>query len=290
MDTPALSIVCPLYNEAAVLEELIRRLTRSAERTGLSFELVLVDDASTDESPARFAALAADFAFRVIRLARRRGQFGATQAGLEAALGPWVAVLDGDLQDPPELLPALLAAQHEMPSDTGLVLAVKRSRKDSLPFRAALALHHALLALFAKSRLPLGAGSFCLMRRELAKQIAAAPLTNTNLCALWALLDVPFITVDYEKAARYDAHSRVGALGLLAESLWSLWVAGALAPILASLAAAGFGAGLCWQLASGAATIPDGVLALFAGASGLALLAFFLMRRRRRLARALKNP
>ena len=242
MSAPALSIVAPVFNEAPILPELVARCVRAGERTGRPFEVVLADDASTDDTPAVLAGFAADPRVRPCRLPANAGQFGATQAGLRAARGEWVVVLDGDLQDPPEEIPGLVAALASAPPAVLAVLAIKSRRDDPRLFMLAQFVFHRLQHLLSRVALPLGAGSYCVMRRAVVERIAAAGLRRANLAPVIAVtvrgLHGALATVTYEKAARYDGSGRVGWRGLLAEALESLALTGAL-PRLLGLAAAG---------------------------------------------------
>src|SRR5438270_11166234 len=102
---PELSVVVPLYNEQENLPELHRRLTRSLGEAGLDYELVFVNDGSRDATPALLDELAAQGPrLRVLHLSRNFGHQAAISAGLDAARGQGVVLMDGDLQDPPEVL------------------------------------------------------------------------------------------------------------------------------------------------------------------------------------------
>jgi len=220
-----LSVVAPVYNEARVLPELAARCAAAALKADPTAEVLLVDDASTDDTPAVSAALSAPV--RVLRLAKNRRQFGATQAGLAAAQGALVVVLDGDLQDPPEHLTALVARLRAEP-DLDVVFATKRSRDDPWWFLLGRAAYAALLALPGARAVPPGAGAFCVMRQRVAQTVAALDLPDANLAPVLIALGVRYGTVDYAKAARYDGVSRVGPLGLIAEAVPSLALTGAL--------------------------------------------------------------
>ncbi|MEO8601953.1 MAG: DegT/DnrJ/EryC1/StrS family aminotransferase [bacterium] len=243
---PQVSIVAPVYNEARVLPELAARGLHAAARRGVSVELVLADDASTDASAAVLADLARDTRVRPCRLARNGGQFRATQAGLRAARGDWVVVLDGDLQDPPEHIAELIAALAAAPPQVLAVLAVKSQRHDPRLFMAGLFVFHRLQHALGRVRVPHGAGTYCIMRRSIAERIARAGLRRANLAAVLAVAvrqaGGELSTISYEKAARYDGSGRVGWRGLIGEGLESMAVTGAL-PRLLGLNAAGFGAG-----------------------------------------------
>ena len=127
MSAVRLSVVVPVYNEAGVLKELVERCSLAArDAVGASFELLVVDDASDDRTPEVLRELS-NPRLRVVRLEQNSGQYGATRAGLKAAAGEWVVVLDGDLQDPPELIPKLFDAARE----SDCVFAIKTARAET---------------------------------------------------------------------------------------------------------------------------------------------------------------
>jgi len=110
-DRPRISVVAPLHNEAATVDELVARLVAVLGARGESFEIVLVDDGSTDDTAARLRALCASTpALRMFRLSRSFGQAAALCCGIFASRGDVVVTMDGDLQNPPEEIPRLLDA------------------------------------------------------------------------------------------------------------------------------------------------------------------------------------
>lgn len=235
MNAVRLSVVVPVYNESAVLKELVERCQQAARSaSGGSFELVLVDDASDDRTPEVLRELSGP-RLRVLRLEQNSGQYRATRAGLRAASGEWVAVLDGDLQDPPELIPKLFEAARE----SDCVFAVKTSRTETGFLRLGHSGFHLVQSLLGGASPPRGAGSFCLMNREIAAGVAAVDLKNANLAAVAARVlkrrSARFSVVEYEKSRRYDDRSRVGGWGLVREALGSFFVSGALGRLLAVL-------------------------------------------------------
>jgi dolichol-phosphate mannosyltransferase len=256
-----------VYNEARILPEFVARCTRAADQCGQPFEVVLVDDASTDGTPALLASLARDARVRALRLASNAGQFRATQAGLREARGSWIAVLDADLQDPPETIPRLVEVLATADAAVGAVLAVKSHRDDPPLFMLGQFIFHRLQHALSQVAVPRGAGAYCLMRRAVAERVARAECRRANLAAVVSVAvraaGGRLATVTYEKAARYDGRGRVGWAGLTAEALDSLTITGAL-PRLLGLAAAGLGIA---ALASGDHPIAR---ALLVGAGGAA--------------------
>ncbi|HXK11862.1 MAG TPA: glycosyltransferase family 2 protein [Vicinamibacteria bacterium] len=132
--TPALSVVVPLFDEAENVDELHRQLTAALEPTGLSFELLLVDDGSTDGTRERLLALeAGDPRVRAVILRRNFGQTAAFSAGFDRSRGDVVVTSDGDLQNDPRDIPALVAKL--LAEDLDMVCGWRRERKDPLSKR-----------------------------------------------------------------------------------------------------------------------------------------------------------
>jgi glycosyltransferase involved in cell wall biosynthesis len=131
---PDVSIVVPLYNEVDNVEELHRQLTAALDPLGRTFELVLVDDGSTDGTRERLLALEArDPRVRPVLLRRNFGQTAAFSAGFDRSRGDVVVTSDGDLQNDPADIPALLARLEE--DDLDMVCGWRRERKDPLSKR-----------------------------------------------------------------------------------------------------------------------------------------------------------
>ncbi len=161
---PVLSIVVPLLNEESVIEETYRRLKAQLERLGESYELVFVDDGSTDRSRGILAAKAmTDPAVRIIGLSRNFGHEMATTAGLRYARGQAAIVMDADLQDPPELIEQFLAKWRE---GYQVVYGVRQERKGESPLKKATSfLFYRLMNRIADVPIPADTGDFRLMDR-----------------------------------------------------------------------------------------------------------------------------
>lgn len=227
-----LSVVAPVHDEVAVVAELATRCLAAARQRDAEAEVILVDDASTDGT----SDIGLPDGARFVHLPTNRGQLAATQAGLAAARGQVVVVLDGDLQDPPEHLVALVDALEA--DVTPVAFAVKRSRHDGLGFDLARAVYGAVQSVPGARPLPAGAGSFLAMRAPLAWRAAAADAGDANLAALVVGLGGHGPVVPYDKAARYDDTSRVGPAGLVREALGSFVLTGAATALVAWTGAA----------------------------------------------------
>ena len=126
---PDISVVIPIYNEASNLEPLYRELTETLERWGRPYELLVVDDGSTDESFAVLSKLhQADPRLRVIQFRRNFGQTAAFAAGFAAARGALIVTSDGDLQNDPRDIPAMVARISE---GYDIVCGWRKKRKDA---------------------------------------------------------------------------------------------------------------------------------------------------------------
>jgi glycosyltransferase involved in cell wall biosynthesis len=170
-----LSVVIPLYNESGSLGALHTRLTAVIETLPLAgYEVVFIDDGSRDTTFAEVAALCAiDPALRAIRFARNFGKEAAMAAGLRAATGDVVVLMDGDLQHPPELIPDLLARWRD---GAKMVTAVRRSRDTDPWLRRQLSRgFYGLFKRVSEVALAEGGGDFRLFDRAVVRAINSLP-------------------------------------------------------------------------------------------------------------------
>lgn len=166
------SLVIPCFNEDEVLPLLIERVTAAAELWGCRYEIILVDDGSTDRTWDIIAEQHVhDNRWKGIRLARNFGHQIALWTGLQQATGDVVAVIDADLQDPPEILAQFLEKWEE---GHDVVYAVRRNRKEGPPKRLAYYLYYRLLRFFSEIKIPLDSGDFCVMDRQVLDAMLAS--------------------------------------------------------------------------------------------------------------------
>jgi polyisoprenyl-phosphate glycosyltransferase len=206
------SIVVPVYQNAASLPDLMARFRRVAEECPDDlFEFVFVDDGSTDASFEILSGLArADPRVRVLKLSRNFGSSAAILAGLGQTRGDAVAAIAADLQDPPELIPEMLRAWH---GGRRVVLAARRSREDPLPTRLLAGVFYQLFRRFAIRTMPPGGFDFFLVDRQVRNLIVGIEENNAYLMGLilWFGFDPMMIA--------YDRKQREGRYGL---SMWTL--------------------------------------------------------------------
>jgi glycosyltransferase involved in cell wall biosynthesis len=131
--TPFLSLIIPCYNEQENVPTLLQRVEDSLDKIGKPFEVIVVDDGSTDATPKMLDdAMATRPWLRVIRMAKNGGQSAAFEAGFDAARGEILATIDADLQNDPEEIPRLLPLLEEKKVD--MITGWRRDRQDT-PFR-----------------------------------------------------------------------------------------------------------------------------------------------------------
>ena len=195
-----LSAVVPLLDEQENLAHLHRRLSDSLSALGIEFELVLVDDGSTDGTPELLDRLAEDDPrVRPIHLSRNFGHQAAVTAGLEFATGDAVVVLDGDLQDPPEVIGLLLERWRE---GFDVVYAVRTKRKERLWKRLGYFAFYRLLRGISELDIPLDSGDFCLMDRRVLDALNALPERSRFVRGLRTFVGFRQVGVSYERDAR----------------------------------------------------------------------------------------
>lgn len=200
-ETPEISVVIPLFNEAENVRELHQRLTASLSSAGVSYEIILVNDGSKDESPHLVEAITANDPHVVmLDLSRNFGHQVAISAGLELSTGNAVIIMDGDLQDPPEVLPQFIAKWRE---GYEVVYAVRQDRKEHLLKRISYATFYRVLQWIAHIPIPLDSGDFCIMDRRVVDLLIRMPERNRFLRGIRSWLGFRQIGLPYERHARH---------------------------------------------------------------------------------------
>ncbi|HWZ86082.1 MAG TPA: glycosyltransferase family 2 protein [Thermoanaerobaculia bacterium] len=206
MTRDLVSVVVPVYFNAESLPRLAERLRQVAASADWDIEAVFVDDGSGDESWARIAEVARSWpAARGVRLTRNFGSQMAILAGLSEAKGGAAAVLSADLQEPPELLPDMVAAWRR---GATAVLAVRRSRPEGLATRAAAGFYYRTLRRLAFSQMPEGGFDCFLIGRPAVDFLVEAREVHTSLPGLLLWGGFPTALVPYDRVAREDGESR----------------------------------------------------------------------------------
>jgi len=208
-----LSVVIPCHNEADVIETTHKRLVEVLPTTGMDFEIVYIDDGSRDATPTLLERIAArDGRVTVIELSRNFGQQAAMSAGLAAARGDAIVITDADLQDPPEVIPEMVAAWR---AGADVASGRRRRRAGETAFKLVTAsLYHRLFARLMPYPVPVDTGDFRLLDRAVADAVVALPEKRRYLRSL-----VPWAGFRHE-LVWYDRHPR--AAGETKYSPWKL--------------------------------------------------------------------
>lgn len=166
------SIIVPVFNDGASLPTLHLRLTAMLRRLAIPYEILYVDNGSTDQTPEIISSLhREDSAVKGIILSRRFGRQAALCAGLEAATGRSVITIDGNLTDPPEVIPRLIEAWHEGYE----VIFARRRRNKSLLHRAASRVCRRILRQVSEVPIPTDTGELTLMDRRAVEELNSLP-------------------------------------------------------------------------------------------------------------------
>ncbi|MBN9427508.1 MAG: glycosyltransferase family 2 protein [Burkholderiales bacterium] len=214
---PLLSIVAPFYNEEAAVETFCRRVRAAADAVHdlqMEVEIICVNDGSRDATwPMLLAAARADARFRVIDLSRNFGKEAALTAGLQEARGDAVVPIDADLQDPPELIPELVARWRE---GFEVVLARRTARDgDGYWKRLGSRLFYRLHNRLADTPLPDDVGDFRLLDRKVVDALLLLPERRRFLKGMFAWLGFSTTSVDYVRGARSSGASKFTLRGLV---------------------------------------------------------------------------
>ncbi len=201
------SVVVPVYNEQEVLPEFHRELAKAMRSLAEPFEIIYVDDGSEDRSLDILRSLAAaEPAVRGVRLSRNFGHQVALSAGLDLAEGQAVITLDADLQDPPALIPELIARWRE---GAQVVLARRRRRRgEGLLKRVSSRLFYRLLRRLSGLPLPLDVGDYRLLDREVCRWLRCLPERHRYLRGLIGWAGFRQAEVSFDRQARRAGRSK----------------------------------------------------------------------------------
>src|SRR5580658_8639374 len=206
---PTFSIVVPLYNEAENVAPLLARISAAIEplREQFGHEIVLVNDGSTDGT---LAAIRAEMHRRtgtvLVSLSRNFGHQLAATAGIEIAVGEAVVLMDGDLQDPPELIEAFLQRWRD---GFDVVYAVRRTRKGESPFKLLTAsLFYRTIKRLTKVSIPVDTGDFRLMSRRVVEALRRSPERHRFLRGMVSWVGFNQTGVAYDRDERLSGTTK----------------------------------------------------------------------------------
>jgi dolichol-phosphate mannosyltransferase len=211
-----LSVVAPVYDEVELVEVFYRRARAAVQ--GLPFELVIVDDGSQDGTAEVLDRLAdTDPQLRVVHLSRNFGHQPALTAGLQYAAGDVVAMLDADLQDPPELIPQMLERWSQ---GSDVVYAVRKEREGETRFKLVTAAwFYRLFDKLAQVNLEPNSGDFRLLDRRALDALLAMGERSRFLRGMTVWIGFTQTAIEYERDARYAGETKYTVRRMLRFSL-----------------------------------------------------------------------
>ena len=204
----AVSVVIPMFNEEAVLPILVERLRPLADGWGRPYEIVAVDDGSSDATAVLLQRFRREWPeLRVLRLRANAGHQAAISAGLDHARGAYVVTLDADLQDPPEVIAQMLAVADRDQVD--VVYGIREDRSsDSWFKRTSAHLFYRGITALSETSAPPHAGDFRLMSRATVDAVRALPEHGRVLRFVVPALGFPSASVGYTRAQRVAGTSK----------------------------------------------------------------------------------
>jgi glycosyltransferase involved in cell wall biosynthesis len=258
VSSPDLSVVLPVYDEQESIALTLAAVRVQLVATGATFEILTVDDGSSDETLVRLEEAARnDACVRVVRLSRNFGKEAALTAGLDAARGRAVIVMDADLQHPPDVIPAMVALWRE---GNDVVSAVKATRSgEGLLYRALAGLFNALMGS-AAGRSFRGASDFKLLDRQVIDVLAQCPERNRFFRGLVTWVGFRTAEVPFTVQPRAAGTTKWSTWGLIRYSIRNLVAFTALplkmvatAGFVTLVLAAGLAVQTLWRYLSGRA-------------------------------------
>lgn len=211
---PTLSIIVPMYNEEEALDGFFKRVQRVLQTVTPSYEIICVNDGSRDLTLARLRhAAERDERIKVVNLSRNFGKEVALSAGLDHAAGDAVIPIDADLQDPPEVIPLMVAKWR---AGAKLVLAKRRDRStDGWLKRLTASGAYWLFSKLTHPQIPQNVGDFRLMDRDVVNAIKRLPERSRFMKGLFAWIGYEAETVEYDREARFAGETKW--------NYWKLW-------------------------------------------------------------------
>jgi len=208
-----ISVVMPLLNEVAVIQEVVQQVTDRLDHKGCQWRIVLVNDGSTDGSDVVLDEMAAaDNRVTVLHLSRNFGHQAAVHAGLSHCTGDAVILMDSDAQDDPTALVKMIDRWQE---GYDVVYAVRFARKENILKRAAFSGFHRLMEAMASVDVPRDAGNFGLMDACVVTQVVALGETDRYFPGLRSWVGFRQCALPVERLKRYDDTPRVSLKGLI---------------------------------------------------------------------------
>ena len=203
--TNKISIIVPVYNSEPFLHLLIEAIDVEKNKNSWDLELILIDDGSKDSSFLKITELALSYPFiKGIKLSRNFGHQIAVKTGLTYCSGDYVAIIDDDLQDPPNLLPRFFSY---LDSGYDVAYGVRQKRKESFIKKLSYSVFYKLLKKISHTEIQMDSGDFCVMKKKVVDNMLKLQEKNPFLRGIRAWLGFRQIGVEYERQARIEGES-----------------------------------------------------------------------------------
>lgn len=215
----AISAVVPLFNEELVVDELLQRLSQALEAVNTSFEIILVDDGSTDQTLSKLLlAQKKERRIRVIQLSKNFGHQAAFTAGLSIASGEVVVMLDGDLQDPPELIPDFYD-KLRTDADLDVVYGKRNSRKEKASRGFLTRLFHKIFKKIMRSESIDNVGNFAMFRGNVKDAVLTYSEKTRYLPGIRMHVGFRQVAILYDRDERFAGKTKMSLSKLFSLSL-----------------------------------------------------------------------
>lgn len=202
MHVPTLSVVVPCYNEQESIQTCHARLKEVLGGLGESYEIIYVDDGSSDQTVSLLEQIHADDPHTVVvQLSRNFGHQPAVTAGLSASMGRAVVIIDADLQDPPELIPEMIGLWR---SGYKVVYGIRQTRDGETPFKLWTAkAFYRLINSLSDVEIPLDTGDFRLIDRVVVDVFLQMPERHRLLRGMWSWIGFRQVGLPYQRSPRF---------------------------------------------------------------------------------------
>ena len=266
-----ISVVVPIYNEEELIVRFHEAVSGALKGVVDDWEIVYINDGSTDSSLELLKGIQAEDSHAVVvELSRNWGHMGAISAGLQTARGRAVILMDGDFQDPPEVIPQLIDAWRE---GAEVVVGVRRSRQESRKLLAFLfPLFYRVLGALSDFPIPLNAGIFSLMDRKALDSVLAMREKNRYLPGLRAWVGYKSVVVSYDRNDRAGGEGKLSFVSRIKYAMDAI-TSFSFKPLRLSFGLLAFSSAIAASLAL-CMFLPVGAIA--AAAFGIAASVFFM--------------
>ena len=218
-----ISVVIPLLNESVLVDRLLIEVFENLNTIGEPFEVVCVDDGSTDSTLEKLLQFKEEKKeLKIISLSRNFGLQQALTAGLEYAKGDFVIMMDGDFQDPPELIPVLFEKIKKSKND--IISAVRESRNEKLTRRIYINIFHRIFSNITEGQQIAKAGNFCIMNRKAHESILKFTERNRYLPGIRNFIGFKHDIILYDRPERLDGEAKMSRrklFSLAADAIYS---------------------------------------------------------------------